>query len=349
VLAAYLVETSTSLGRAAEVMAGEASTGTFVQLPDETPELRAHTGVRVESIDALEGRAGIERGLLTLSIPPDLIGGDLTTLLACVAGNIAETKECAALRLVDLHLPVGLVDACAGPRYGTGGTRAITGVAARPLRAAVLSDAPHLSLDQTIARVRRLVEDGADIVLDGAPLADPRLAAAAERVPALLRVTEELADRTGRRALFAFDVTDGATAMVGHAERVRAAGAMCVQVRLARVGIAALGLLRRSVDISLHGHSGGLSMLSRSARWGIDFVPWQKLWRLAGVDQIRLQAPYDPARAGEATRHARACLAPLGAGGPTALPVVAVTSPDVTSTALAAAVESSDVIRMSAA
>src|SRR4051812_38243304 len=53
----YLIETPVDPRSAAESMAGEQSSGTFVAVPGETPELKARAAARVESIELLDARA----------------------------------------------------------------------------------------------------------------------------------------------------------------------------------------------------------------------------------------------------------------------------------------------------
>src|SRR5690606_21148506 len=52
--ARYLIETADDPRRAVEVMAGEQSSGTFVAVPGETPELKERAGARVESLTEIE-------------------------------------------------------------------------------------------------------------------------------------------------------------------------------------------------------------------------------------------------------------------------------------------------------
>src|SRR5438045_3630529 len=54
VCATYWIETAFPLEHAAEVMAGEQSTGTFLRVPGETDELREAHAARVESLVELE-------------------------------------------------------------------------------------------------------------------------------------------------------------------------------------------------------------------------------------------------------------------------------------------------------
>ena len=50
----YLLETPIDPRRAAEIMAGEQSSGTFVAVPGETPELKERSAARVTALDVLD-------------------------------------------------------------------------------------------------------------------------------------------------------------------------------------------------------------------------------------------------------------------------------------------------------
>ena len=52
--ATYWLETGDDPRLAADVIAGEQSSGTFVALPTETPELKARSGARVERLEVLD-------------------------------------------------------------------------------------------------------------------------------------------------------------------------------------------------------------------------------------------------------------------------------------------------------
>src|ERR1700759_2211994 len=89
----YLLETPGDLRRTAETMAGEQSSGTFVPVPGETPELKARSAARVERLDVVDEEVaapslpsagtptpppgGIRRALVTLSWPLENIGPSL--------------------------------------------------------------------------------------------------------------------------------------------------------------------------------------------------------------------------------------------------------------------------------
>jgi ribulose-bisphosphate carboxylase large chain len=144
----YLLETPIAPERAAEIIAGEQSSGTFVAVPGETPELKERSAARVTRLavlddpvaqrslpSALPPKPGerITRALITLSWPLATIGPSLPNLVATVAGNLFELKDVSGLRLLDIRLPAAFGAAYAGPRFGIEGTRRLADVHGRPL------------------------------------------------------------------------------------------------------------------------------------------------------------------------------------------------------------------------
>src|SRR5258708_7372401 len=75
VFATYLIETPLPLQQAAEVLAGEQSSGTFVAVPGETAELRERFGAfeALMSGDAPRHDATVARALQELSSRVDVI------------------------------------------------------------------------------------------------------------------------------------------------------------------------------------------------------------------------------------------------------------------------------------
>ena len=111
----YLIETAVPLAQAAEAMAGEQSSGTFLPVPGETPELKERSAARVERIEetgevaapSLPGaKAGptYRQARVTLSWPVSNMGPSLPNLLATVAGNLFERPEAAGLKLTALRI-----------------------------------------------------------------------------------------------------------------------------------------------------------------------------------------------------------------------------------------------------
>ena len=149
--ARYWIETAFPLEQAAEIMAGEQSTGTFVRVPGETDELREAHAARVEETRRTgtvaaafaarrrraEGRTParcIGSAEVTLSWPLANMGA----VAAQPAGDRRRQSLRAAVRSPDSscwtsRCPRRFSTRYQGPQFGVAGTRRLAGVYGRPL------------------------------------------------------------------------------------------------------------------------------------------------------------------------------------------------------------------------
>jgi ribulose-bisphosphate carboxylase large chain len=337
VIATYLLESPRSVEQAADILAGEQSTGTFIAVPGETEALKERYRTRVVSIEPLEESGApafpqppalrgerYQRARVTVSIPFEMVGSDLTTLLASVMGNVFELKEATALRLENLELPPAFLERSTLPRYGVSGTRALTGVMRGPLIGAVVKPAVGLAPDEVALLAKTLVEAGADFIKDDELMADAPYCPFEQRVAAVMRVINETAQRTGRKPMAAFNITGDIDAMMRRHDVVLAAGGNCVQVNLNQAGLVAVSTLRRQGALLIHGHRSGWGLYSRQPWFGMDFKPYALLWRLMGVDQLIVTGPdskfWEPNESCLAGM--RACLRPIQSEADRVIPAV---------------------------
>jgi ribulose-bisphosphate carboxylase large chain len=300
VVATYRIETPHPLAQAAESMAGEQSCGTFVRVPGETDELRARFMARVERITELETVAGptlpgckppkgspvYRRAEVVLSFPLENMGASLPNLMATVAGNLFELSQFSGLKLIDLEVPAAFAKAYPGPQFGVEGTRRLTGVRGRPVVGTIVKPSVGFTPEQTARLVGELAEAGLDFVKDDELMANPPHSPLEERVKAVMKVVNAHADRTGKKPMFAFNITDEIDAMARHHDAVLAAGGTCVMISLNSVGLPAASWLRKRSALPIHGHRNGWGMLTRHPQLGIEFKAWSLFWRLAGVDHL---------------------------------------------------------------
>lgn len=333
--ASYWLETGDDPQRAADTIAGEQSSGTFVALAMETPELKARSGARVERLEVLERvrepslptpvRAPhYTRCLLELSWPIENFGASLPMLMATVAGNLFELRAVTGLRILDLQLPPAFMAAYPGPAFGVAGTRRLAGVARGPLVGTIIKPSVGLDAEQTAEQVAALVAGGIEFIKDDELQADGPHCPFEERVKRVMAVVNRAADRSGRKAMVAFNLTGDLDQMRRRHDIVLAAGGSCVMACLNAIGLVGLHELRRHSQLPIHAHRAGWGYLNRSPALGWDYAPWQKLWRLAGADHMHVNGlankfsePDDSVIAA-----ARAVLAPLWPETPmTAMPV----------------------------
>jgi ribulose-bisphosphate carboxylase large chain len=335
IVAHYWIETAFPLKAAAEVMAGEQSSGTFVKVPGETEELRARHSARVERLEELDAvaepslpGAGVPKGLggspvyrraqVSLSWPLHNLGPSLPNLMAAVAGNLFELRQFSGLKLLDLELPVEFREAYPGPQFGVGGTRRLTGVGQLPLIGTIIKPSVGLSPEETAAMVRQLVEGGIDFVKDDELQSDGPHCPFAARVEAVMRVINAYAERTGKKVMFAFNVTGEVDEMRLRHDLVLRAGGTCVMVSLNGVGLAGVASLRRHSQVPIHAHRNGWGMYDRSPALGMSYVAYQKFWRVAGVDQMHVNGLRNKFCESDESviASARECLKPMFVSGP---------------------------------
>jgi ribulose-bisphosphate carboxylase large chain len=261
----YLIETTFDPRIAAEAVAGEQSNGTFAPMPGETPELRARSAARIGALDvhnieipqpSLPGSTNPKgvadpirrQARVTLSWPMDNIGASLPNLVATVAGNLFELRQFSGLRLLNIYLPAALAEAYSGPnsgpKLGIAGTRRLAGVGDLPLIGTIIKPSVGFGADETAVLTKTLCEAGIDFINDDELQSDGPHCPIDERVGAVMRVINDYANRTGKKVMFAFNLTS---------------------------------------ELDQMRHRNGWGYLSHAPMLGWSYVTWQKLWRLGGA------------------------------------------------------------------
>jgi ribulose-bisphosphate carboxylase large chain len=287
------------------MIAGEQSSGTFLPVPGETEELKARARAKVLDIKLLDvvdepslpgsrvrgepnQPATYQRAEIRIAFPYENVGPNLPTLLATVCGNLYELAEHSGCKLLDLELPAAFAERSPGPQFGVEGTRRSCGVFERPIIGTIIKPSVGLSPEQTAALVRELGEAGIDFVKDDELMANPPHSPLEDRVKCVMREINRLADRTGKKIMYAVNISDEVEAMKRHHDVVVAHGGTCVMVSPNHVGFAGVSALRKICELPIHGHRNGWGMLTRHPLLGIEFTAYQKLWRAVGVDHLHV-------------------------------------------------------------
>jgi ribulose-bisphosphate carboxylase large chain len=335
----YLLETPYEIEKVAETMAGEQSSGTFVRVPGETDELRARAAaqvVRLEVVDAFTGRRSLPsphptpdderlvRARVTLSWPLATLGPSLPNLLATVAGNLFELRQVSGLKIMDIRLPEAFAAAYPGPKFGIEGTRRLAGVQGRPLIGTIIKPSVGFSAAETAALVAKLCAASIDFIKDDELQSDGPLCPFDERVAAVMREVNSSADRTGKKAMVAFNLTGDIEEMKRRHDVLLQHGATCLMASLNSVGLVGMIELARFSQLPIHAHRNGWGYLSRHPMLGWSFVAWHKIWRLAGADHMHVNGIANKFSEPDENviEAARACMSPLFPAKPcTVMPV----------------------------
>ena len=301
IIATYLIETPHDVEKAATVLAGEQSSGTFVAVPGETDELKTRFAARVEEIDMLEdvtepsmpgddlGFKTYHRAKVRVSWSIENFGYNIPALVSTVQGNLYELGQFTGLKLDDLEFPPSFADQFKGPVFGMRGTKELAGVGSeRPMIGTIIKPSVGLTPEYTADLVNSLADAGIDFVKDDELMTSTANSPFEVRLEKIMKVINAHADKTGKKVMYAFNITGDLDTMKVNYEKVVKAGGTCAMISINSVGWTGVKEICSWGHLSIHGHRNGWGMLNRHPLLGINFPAYNKLWRLAGVDQMHV-------------------------------------------------------------
>jgi ribulose-bisphosphate carboxylase large chain len=335
VTARYFIETPFDVEQAANVLAGEQSSGTFVAVPGETAELKERFAARVESIKHLETvdqpaipgaiseKGKYHRANVEVSWSVENFNYNLPVMVSTLQGNLYEITQFTGLKLMDIDIPNSFANHFKGPAFGIEGCRKLTGVEGRPLIGTIIKPSIGLTPQQTAALVKTLALAGIDFIKDDELLSSSANSIFDDRVDAVMHVINEHADKTGKKIMYAFNISDEMDSMMKRYDKIVSSGGTCAMVSLNSVGLSGAKKICDIGKLAIHGHRNGWGMMNRHPLLGIEFPAYQKLWRLAGVDQMHVNGIQNKFWESDdsVVRSIEACLQPM-LGGYSVLPVV---------------------------
>lgn len=300
--ASYILETAESVEKAVAILAGEQSSGTFVKLPGETAELTERFGAKVEKIEHLGSsetpylndskipknisKPLFHKAKVEISWNYENVGSNLPTLMATVAGNLFELSQFSGLKLLDMELPQVFRQSFKGPKFAIEGTRKLTNVYDRPIIGTIIKPSVGLSPEQTGEQVKTLIEGGLDFIKDDELMADPPHSPFEKRVACAMKEINKHADATGKKVMYAFNISGDTEDMKRRHDIVLKHGGTCIMLSLNWVGISAVKEMSEYSQLPVHGHRNGWGMFYRPEMMGITFPVYKKIFSLAGVDHL---------------------------------------------------------------
>lgn len=300
ILATYYIETPYAPEKAAAVLAGEQSSGTFIAVPGETEQLKQRFAARVESVELLDtvkepaipgasSKDGLyHRAIVKVSWSIENFGYNLPVLVSTLQGNLYEITQFTGLKLMDIELPASYGTHFRGPSFGISGCRELTHVLDRPMIGTIIKPSVGLTPEQTAELVQVLADAGIDFVKDDELLSSSGNSSFEDRLSAVMQVINRHADKTGKKVMYAFNISGDLDDMLYRYEKIIQAGGTCAMISINSVGLSAVKKICDQGQLAIHAHRNGWGMLTRHPLLGIDFRAYQKIWRLAGVDQLHV-------------------------------------------------------------
>jgi len=303
-IATYLASfpASVPIPRLAPALAIEQSTGTWVAVPGETPEVRArHVAkvIGVYEIPDLEFAVppGLETRnyIIQIAFPQINIGSQIPMLLTTVVGNISMGGR---IKVLDIRFPKKFVDGFQGPRFGIEGVREILGVPDRPLLNNMIKPCTGYTPEVGVELFRKAALGGCDIIKDDELLANASFNEVQARVKLYMEAERQVYEETGEHTLYTVNVSDEIPQVFENAHRAVELGCNAIMVNYLAVGFPVLRALAEypEINVPILAHMDVAGAYYMSPYHGVtSHLILGKLPRLAGADVVVFPAPYGKA------------------------------------------------------
>jgi 2,3-diketo-5-methylthiopentyl-1-phosphate enolase len=286
----------------APALAIEQSTGTWVPVPGETPEVRCkHVAkvIGVYEIPDLEftvpSTLETRNYVIQIAFPQVNIGSQIPMLLTTVVGNISMGGR---IKVLDIRLPKKFVDGFQGPRFGIPGVREILDVPNRPLLNNMIKPCTGYTPEVGVDLFRAAALGGCDIVKDDELIANASFNEVQARVKLYMEAERQVYEETGEHTLYTVNVTDEIPQVFENAHRAVELGCNAIMVNYLATGFPVLRMLAQDpdVDVPILAHMDVAGAYYMSPYHGLSsHLILGKLPRLCGADVVVFPAPYGKA------------------------------------------------------
>jgi 2,3-diketo-5-methylthiopentyl-1-phosphate enolase len=324
VVATYFVQTpaETDIIKRCLGFATEQTTGTWVDVPGETRELRReHAAKLVGLTEVPDYETGLPGGeysrsfVVRLAFPWVNFGDSFPMLLSTIPGNISFGFP---VKLVDIEFPDLFLAKFQGPKFGIEGIRQLLGVHDRPLLNNMIKPCTGFPPEVGADLVYQAAAGGVDIIKDDELLGgSPEFSPLEKRVETYMRAIDKADAEKGEKTLYTVNITDRVERLRDNALQAINAGANALMVNYIATGLSALRMLAGDPEINVpilgHATAGGSMIVSPYSGISAHLI-MAKLPRMAGADIINDLVPYGklPILKNKYLRIAHICRGKLG-------------------------------------
>lgn len=304
VIGTYLVSYPKSIpvAKLAPALAIEQSTGTWVPVPGETPEVRRKHVAKVIGVYEIPDYEWMvphdveeRQYIIQIAFPEVNFGEQIPMLLTTVVGNISMAGK---LKVLDLRFPQKYVAGFQGPKFGIPGIRKLLGVPKRPLLNNMIKPCTGYPPEVGVELFRLAALGGCDIIKDDELLANASFCECERRVKLYMEAERQVYEETGEHTLYTVNVTDEIPKVFENARRAVELGCNALMVNYLVTGFPVLRALAEdpAINVPILAHMDLAGALYASEWHGISsHLVLGKLPRLAGADIVVFPAPYGKA------------------------------------------------------
>ncbi len=283
-------------------LAIEQSTGTWVAVPGETPEVRRHHVAKVLGVYELPDyefsvppSVETRNWVIQVAYPEVNIGSQIPMLLTSVVGNISMGGN---IKLLDIRFPQKFVAGFKGPKFGIAGVREILGIPERPLLNNMIKPCTGYPLELGAELFRQAALGGCDIIKDDELIADAPFNSIEGRVKRYMEIEKQVYEETGEHTLYTVNITDKVPKVFDNAKRAIELGCNALMINYLAVGLPVMQALTEdpNINVPVLAHMDVAGAMYMSPLHGMSsHIVLGKLPRLAGADVVVIPAPYGKA------------------------------------------------------
>jgi len=275
----------------AQAIAAEQSSGTWIDVPYNTENVRAkHSAVVVGLYEVpaydreLPKDIDCRRFIMKMAYPVINVGDSLSMIHTTAIGNISGGK----MKLVDMEFPESYMKQFKGPKFGIKGIRDILGVPERPLVLNMIKPDVGWSPKQGAEMAYSAYSGGVDIIKDDELVAaDTSFCPLTDRVKAIMEVLHKAEEETGEKKIYTPNITDRVDRLKDNAYRAIEAGANGLMVNIYTVGYTAFQMLAEdpNIQVPILAHPDYAAATFSAPDTGVaSYLMMGKFVRMSGAD-----------------------------------------------------------------
>ncbi|MBI4894300.1 MAG: type III ribulose-bisphosphate carboxylase [Candidatus Aenigmarchaeota archaeon] len=275
--------------RAAGAVGSESSVGTWAE---SVVGLKYAHVQRVAAKIFSARRVGNEY-VLKIAYPQDHFEmGNMSQILASIAGNVFGMKAVESLRIDDIRWTRDIIRSFPGPKFGIDGIRKFMKVKKRPLMLSVPKPKVGMTTDEHCQIGHDIWLGGLDLLKDDENLSNQKFNLFKNRVAKCMKIRDRIERQTGDRKSYLINVTHSDfREMERRARFVADLGWEFAMIDVVTCGFSGVHSLRNlcgDLGLAIHAHRAMHGAFTRVPSHGFSMLALGEVVRLLGVDQLHI-------------------------------------------------------------
>lgn len=277
--------------RAIGAVASESSVGTWAGTKALHYKHVQKVAGKVFKIEAIKGKK--RHYWIKIAYPQDHFeAGNMSQILASIAGNVFGMKAVDSLRLQDIKWPKKIKKSFPGPQFGIKGVKKIFGIKDRPIMLSVAKPKVGMTTKEHVKVGFDIWTGGLDLLKDDENLTNQKFNPFERRVTQSLKARNRAERITGEKKSYLINVTAATTTeMIKRAKFVKKMGGEYVMIDIITAGWTAVHTLREAcqdLGLAIHAHRAMHAAMTRDPNHGFSMLCVAEVARLLGVDQLHI-------------------------------------------------------------